>query len=318
MPAQGDKMSYRNDNMVIKDHDDNMKYQVSCYRLFMLLVIGDCTITSGLIRRAKKYGFTICFMTYGFKFYGRLNCGLEGNNLLHKKQYEYAGTEIGKIIITNKIINQRETLNKIRKKSDFVKEGIGILDSYISKLQVTQSIERGSLLGIEGNAARVYFARLFGCFDWKNRKPRIKFDYLNSLLDIGYNLLFNFIESLLQVYDFDVYHGVLHTDFYMRKSLVCDIMEPFRPLIDWKVRIGIRLGEFKKDDFIEIKHQWQLQYKMSIVYARKFMEVLLENKENIFLYIRSFYRAFMKGNKYECYPLYLISENEVNTLEEEL
>lgn len=47
----------------------------------------------------------------------------------------------------------------------------------------------------------------------------------------------------------------------MRKSLVCDIMEPFRPIIDWRVRIGINLRQFKEDDFVKINNQWHLDYK---------------------------------------------------------
>ena len=34
----------------------------------------------------------------------------------------------------------------------------------------------------------------------------------------------------------DVYCGVLHTMFYMRKSLVCDVMEPFRAIVDEQVK----------------------------------------------------------------------------------
>lgn len=53
MPARGDKLSYKNDNMIIKDVEGIIKYQHTCYRIFMLLIIGDCSLTTGLIRRAK-------------------------------------------------------------------------------------------------------------------------------------------------------------------------------------------------------------------------------------------------------------------------
>lgn len=231
MPAQGEKIRYHNDNMIIVDAKGKIKYQHTCFRIFLLLIIGDCTITTGLLRRAQKFGFSICFMTYGLRYYSMLNGGLEGNSYLHKKQYEYQGTELGRMLILNKIKNQRRVLNEIRKKTDYIKEGITILDSYVDCLQKEENLDRNVLMGIEGNAARVYFPRVFDNVCWKSRKPRIKFDYINSLLDIGYTILFNFIECLLHVYDFDVYHGVLHTDFYMRKSLVCDLMEPFRPIV---------------------------------------------------------------------------------------
>lgn len=43
----------------------------------------------------------------------------------------------------------------------------------------------------------------------------------------------------------DVYCGVLHTMFYMRKSLVCDVMEPFRVIVDEQVKKSLNLGQFK-------------------------------------------------------------------------
>lgn len=43
----------------------------------------------------------------------------------------------------------------------------------------------------------------------------------------------------------DVYCGVLHTMFYMRKSLVCDVMEPFRAIVDEQVKKSLNLGQFK-------------------------------------------------------------------------
>lgn len=303
MPHSGDKISYRNDNMIITGKDGEIRYQQSCYRIFAVLVIGDCSVTTGLLRRANKFCFSICFLTYSFRFYTILSSGLQGNNMLHRKQYEYEGTSIAKVVIFNKILNQRNALAQIRNKSDYVKEGIKILDSYLEKLKNTNEIERDVLLGIEGNAAKVYFPRIFDNSSWKSRKPRIKSDYINSLLDIGYTILFNFIEALLHVYDFDVYEGIFHTSFYMRKSLVCDLMEPFRPIIDMKVRKGINLKQFKEDDFVYINNQWQLEYKNNALYSTLFMNEILDSKSTIFVYIRSYYRAFMKMKGIDLFPV---------------
>lgn len=311
MPVKGDKLSFKNDNLVIKDKDGFIKYQHTCYRIFMIIIIGDCTITTGLLNRAKKFGISICFMSYTFRFEYAIQNGLQGNNYLHEKQYKYNSTELGRWIILNKIKNQRRTLNMIRNKSDFIKDGIDILDKYIEKIESEREMTRESILGYEGNAAKVYFPRVFDNVSWNSRKPRIKFDYVNSLLDIGYTILFNFIDCILQVYDFDVYEGVLHTAFYMRKSLTCDIMEPFRTIIDWRVRKGINLGQFKKEDFVLIKDQYKLEYKQSGKYASIFMEDILNNKECIFLYVRAYYRAFMKGLAVDAFPEFDISSEKL-------
>lgn len=304
-PSKGDKLSFRNDNILIKDKDGKIKHQSTCYRLFILFIIGDITITSGIIRRAKKYGFTICMMTAGMKLYQIIGNRMEGNTLLRKKQYAYEGKEIGKNIIINKIGNQRIALNRLRNKSDYMKDAIKNLDSYIRKLK-ENDIEIASVLGLEGSAARTYFQHMYNNVEWKGRKPRIKYDYVNTTLDIGYNLLFNFIDSILQIYGFDVYHGVLHKGFYMRKSLACDIMEPFRPLIDLKVRKAVNLNQCKVEDFEYINKQWVLSYKKSSDYISFFMEVILESKEEIFKYIQGYYRCFMKGREVTEYPNFIL------------
>ena len=308
-PVKGDKLAYQNDNLIIKDGNGVTKYQCTCYQIFMIIIVGDTTITTGLLRRAQKFGFAICFTTITFKLYAVFDTGIQGNVLLHRKQYTYDQTEIARIIIKNKIGNQREALNRIRRKTQDIKEGIALLDGYVEKLK-SNYMRREEIVGIEGSAAKVYFSRVFNNVQWKGRKPRIKFDYVNCLLDLVYNLLFNFVDAILQVFGFDTYCGVLHTCFYMRKSLVCDIIEPFRPIIDWKIRTGINLEQFCEKDFVKIKDQWQLEFKKSSHYVAILLEEILAYKDAIFLYIRGYYRAFMKDKKAEEFPIFCFADNK--------
>ena len=123
----------------------------------------------------------------------------------------------------------------------------------------------------------------------------MKRDFVNSSLDVGYSLLFTFLDCLAQSYGFDTYVGVLHRQFYMRKSLICDLVEPFRPIIDAQVKKGINLKQIKEDDFMLVKGQWTLKYERSAQYVRLFMTPLIERRAELFEYVRRFYQAFMKG-----------------------
>lgn len=310
VPENGDKMSYFNDNITIKDKDGKIKFQTTCYRLFTVFVIGNVSITSGLIQRAGKFRYSICMMTTNLRTYQIIGGKMEGNTVLRKKQYAYDGLELAAHIVRNKILNQRTLLNRIRKKTPAVKEAISKLDNCIDEITYSVPDKLQSLLGVEGSASRVYFSLIFSVCRWNGRKPRVKNDYVNSLLDIGYTMLFNFIDALLRLYGFDVYYGVLHRCFYMRKSLVCDIMEPFRPIIDWKVRTAINLGQCKEDDFEQINHRWVLKYQQIPKYTACCMEAILEYKMNIFYYVQSYYRCFMKGRAYSEYPVFNIGEKE--------
>ncbi len=302
--SQGDKLSFSNDNVVVKDKNGTIKHQSTCYRLFMICVIGNISITSGLIQRSKKFGFSICLMSTTFKVYEVLGARMEGNTLLRQHQYAYVGTSIGRKIEQNKIANQSATLKQIRNKSEYLKDGIEMLDKLMEALKT--ETDYLTIMGIEGNAAKIYFPRMYENVKWTGRKPRIKNDYINVTLDIGYTILFNIVDAILQVYGFDTYYGVFHRCFYMRKSLVCDIMEPMRPIVDYAIRRAINLGQCKNDDFEEYNNQWHLKYTRSSTYVQFLMSAILEYKDDIFIYIQKYYRYFMKMKSIEDVPVFSI------------
>lgn len=304
MPVEGDKLSFKNDNIVVKDREDNIKFQITCYRVFILFVVGDTTITTGLLSRANKYGFSICLMNQSMKVYRFISPRMEGNTFLRKRQYDYSGMEIGQRIIMNKIVNQRKALMNIRNKNELMREAIEKLDGHIEKLS-GETMDMYSILGIEGSASRVYFPQMFNNVKWNGRKPRIKADFVNSSLDVGYTILFNFVDAILNVYGFDEYYGVLHRCFYMRKSLVCDIIEPFRPIVDYTLRKAINLEQIKEDDFKVVNNKYLVEWKQSKKFTKVFMSELLDNKDDLFFYVQSYYRAFMKGKDFSEYPVYI-------------
>lgn len=299
---EGDKLSFSNDNVIVKDSDGKIKYQSTCYRLFMICVIGNISITSGLIQRSKKFGFSICLMTTTFKVYEVLGAKMEGNILLRKNQYMYEGNEIGKLIQSNKIQNQIDSLKKIRNKNEYLKEGIEELNTSLHTIEDKEDYLE--ILGVEGNAARIYFPRMFNNVNWKGRKPRIKNDYINATLDIGYTMLFNIVDAILNVYGFDTYYGVFHRCFYMRKSLVCDLMEPMRPIVDYTIRKAINLGQCSEEHFKVYDKRWVLEWKNNAGYVSFLMQAILEYKDDIFLYIQSYYRYFMKKKSISEFPIF--------------
>lgn len=300
-PGQGDKMTFQNDNLVIKDRERKTKFQVTCYRIFLIFVVGDTTITTGLLNRAKKFGFSLCLMNRNMKTYQFISARMEGNTFLRKRQYLYEGMEIGQHIVSNKIQNQKRALMQFRHKNGLVEDAVSILQEHIEKLQ-KETLDIHTIMGIEGSAARTYFPQMFNNVFWKGRKPRIKSDYVNASLDIGYTILFHVIDALLNVYGFDEYYGVLHRCFYMRKSLVCDLVEPIRPVIDYTTRKAINLKQIKEEDFTVYNGRHVLEWKKSPEYMSIYLKAIMEYKENIFDYIQGYYRAFMKQRPIGDYP----------------
>ena len=305
--SHGDKLSFRNSNVVIKDQNNKIKLQCSCYRLFSLFVVGHATITTGLIQRAKKFGFSIVLMNHSLKPYAWLNSSTEGNILLRKRQYEYQSFDIAKRLVVNKIQNQIDTLNKIREQNSEFKSCILLLEKYKNRMR--EELDLKEILGLEGISSKLYFQTLFKEYSWKARRPRTKMDMTNTLLDIGYTILFNFMDGLVGLYGFDSYKGVYHQPFYQRKSLICDLVEPFRPLIDYRIRKSYNLKQIKIDDFTFSNGQYSLYGKKSLPYLQFFLETLIANKEEIFNYVQHYYKAFIRGKSIEEYPMFHIHSN---------
>lgn len=298
--SAGEKIGIKNDNVIVKDKEGKVKLQTSCYSLFAIYIIGETSITSALIRYSYKFGFSIVMMSNSFKTYEILGFKMEGNTLLCKKQYEYKDTTLAKFFVENKINNQINTLKKIRVKTENNKFAIKEMRRHLVELKNTES-DINYIMGKEGICAKLYFKEIYGEYDWDKRIPRIKKDYINSTMDIGYTMLFNYIDSILRIYGFDTYVGFLHQQFYMRKSLVCDFVEPFRSIIDWQIRKSINLNQINEDDFKQMNKKYVLKWEKNKIYVQIFSQAINEYNDEIFEFIQSFYRSFMKNKDIDEY-----------------
>lgn len=304
---EGQKISFKNDNLLITDADGKVIHQSTCYRLFILFICGDFCLTSGLLDRSKKFGFSIVFMTLNLRMSCMLPSKAEGNVLLRKKQYLYDKTEIAAHVISNKIHNQCALLKKKRKKTDEEKEIIAKLEQF-EKDVLKPDLSAQEIMGVEGISAKLYFKSLFSEYNWKSRQPRTKCDITNTLMDIGYTILFNIINALLEMYGFDVYVGILHTQFFHRKSLVCDLEESFRPIVDEAILKALNLGQVSEKDFWKNQNQYILPWKNSKKYVGLILNAIMDYKNEIFIYLQSYYRAFMRDKPSEDFPVFELFE----------
>ncbi len=313
--TEGQKFSFKNDNIVIHDSDGNLLHQNSCHKLLSLWVVGNGTISTGLLERSRKFGFPILMLNHSFRCIGAWNATTEGNVYLRKIQYDYDDLIIAKHLIRNKLMNQKALLKSIRKKDTAQKEAITSLSLLLDKIDTTTELTQ--LMGIEGSAAKIYFQNWFDTLPWQGRKPRTKHDPINVVLDIGYTQLFYLIENMLNLYGFDIYQGVLHRTFYHRKSLVCDLQEPFRCVVDKVIKNAYNLSQLHEDDFTFEKGQYRLDTQKAKAYTKWLLKGILEYKSDIFLYCQSYYRAFIRQYPIESYPeFHIISQSTSSTLDQ--
>lgn len=296
------KIKFQNDNIVFLK-DDKVVNRASCHRVFAVFIIGDIAITSELMKQGLQYGVSFFFLKNNFNLYASINSSAEGNYLLKMRQYSMSPEDelfISKQIVKNKIDNQFRLLKsrhldkKIRKR---------INDVIVS---IKNSANQDSLRGIEGNISKEFFNAYFGDIGWRARMPRVKPDMPNFLLDVGYTMMFNFVDSLLRLYGFDTYKGCYHKLFFQRQSLACDIVEPFRSVIDREVLKIYTLDQIGKNDFKIQNGRVTISFNESQRYANIFLESIMKNKEEIYKYIQGFYRYVMNSQKNK-FPEFIIS-----------
>lgn len=275
-------------------------------KILALFVIGHIRITTPLIDKCKKFNVALIVVNQSFRpvFYWANSA--EANYLLRQKQYAFSKDDISiaKALVNNKITNQIETLKKTRKTDAVTKSAIEVCNDCKSKLSSIN--QYNSLMGIEGLAAKEYFSAFFQDFNWDSRKPRVKCDALNATLDIGYTILFNYIECFVRMFGFDPYIGVYHRLWFKRKSLICDLMEPFRCIIDKAVRTAYNRRQFSERDFDVIKGEYKLKIQKNSDYCRLFYDALIPFKTETFKYVQAYYRCFMRNAEVNNYPKFLI------------
>ncbi|RKN03117.1 CRISPR-associated endonuclease Cas1 [Streptomyces radicis] len=128
--------------------------------------------------------------------------------------------------------------------------------------QASDCSSTAELLGVEGTAARLYFARFtdmlrpearttFAAAGPLQRTRRPPLDPLNCLLSYCYALLSKDLTATCYSVGLDPYIGLYHHPRFGRPALALDLMEEFRPLLAESVVIAlINNGEIAESDFV--------------------------------------------------------------------
>lgn len=276
-------------------------------KILALFVVGHIHITTPLIEKCKKFNVALVVMKPSFRPVFYWSNSAEANYLLRQKQYQLNKDDItiAKWIVYNKVYNQMVLLQKSRKTDVLTLEAKAVCKKTLSDW-LNRVTEYNKLMGLEGYVSKPFFAAYFQDLGWKSRRPRAKCDVVNATLDIGYTMLFNYIECFVRMFGFDVYMGVYHRLWFKRKSLICDLVEPFRCIIDRVVRIAYNRKQFSSKDFVLHKGEYRLKIDKNADYTKVFFDALIPYKMEIFKFVRSYYRCFMQNKEISKYPKFEI------------
>lgn len=291
-----------NDNIVF-EKEKKVINRVSLQRVFAVFICGDLSLTTSFLRKTKAHGVSVFLLKHNFEMYADLSAAAEGHYLLREKQYSLSPEHqlsMARPLIVNKVENQMALLKlkkNIKKNRDLCQK----IEGWKREATTADSLE--SLLGLEGTISRYYFSEQFRDMKWRRRAPRTREDMTNLLMDMGYTFLFHLVDAILRLHGFDTYKGFYHQLFFQRKSLACDLVEPFRCIIDKQIVKSHNLGQIKETDFIFKNGSFEFAPAKRAEYATIFMQCLMDRKEEIFTYIQGFYRHVMDPSKH-AFPYY--------------
>jgi CRISPR-associated protein Cas1 len=230
-----------------------------------VILWGNIQVSAQAARELMSRDIPICWMSFGGWLAGVSNGLGHGNIHLRRMQFRAADDEarclaIARRIVRTKILNSRTMLR--RNHEGEIDPVLGELHSMAEQATVTGSLQE--LLGVEGNAARLYFQNLGGmiraepafaeAFDFTTRSRRPPRDPVNALLSLAYSLLTREVTCAVRVVGMDPYLGFYHQTRFGRPALALDLMEEFRPLLaDSAVLKAINTRVVGPSDFITTK-----------------------------------------------------------------
>ncbi|MFC1765416.1 CRISPR-associated endonuclease Cas1 [Planctomycetota bacterium] len=225
-----------------------------------LVLCGNISITAQTIHLLCKEEVPVIHLSMGGWFYGiTQGFGLK-NAYLRAAQFRRADAPdhcltLAKQIVSAKI-NAQRTL--VRRNATGMSQ-IDLDDMADLDKRAHDATKPESLLGIEGLAAKTYFANFgrmlksdsISCeWDFKSRNRRPPKDPINALLSFGYALLTKECTVALAGEGFDPYWGFYHKPRHGRPALALDLMEEFRtPVVDSAVITAINTGMVRRKDF---------------------------------------------------------------------
>lgn len=272
-------------NVLKVQEKDKVVQEVRVGEICQLNLLGNIQLTTQAVQALCEAEVPIAYFSMGGWFYG-VTHGLGVKNIyLRREQFRLADVpgfclRLARALVAGKIRNQRTMLQ--RNHIEPPAAALAQMRCMFNDAERAESPEE--LLGIEGNAARVYFENFSGMikiddpssgvaagceasesgrapanggssnpftFEFVHRNRRPPRDAVNALLSLAYSVLAKDLTIVCHTVGFDPYLGFYHQPRFGRAALALDLMEPFRPLIaDSAVLSAINTRMIGPRDFI--------------------------------------------------------------------
>lgn len=197
-------LSLDGENVVVME-DKKEIGRIPLHNLQAIVTFGYTGASSALMGACAQRSIELSFMSGNGRFLARVSGEEKGNVTLRKTQYRISekkeeSVKIAKNFILGKVYNARWVLERaardysMRLDAELLKKKSAFLGQSMNKIRECE--DAGTLLGLEGEAASVYFSAFDELilqqkedfyFHGRNKRPPL--DNVNAMLSFGYSLL---------------------------------------------------------------------------------------------------------------------------------
>jgi CRISP-associated protein Cas1 len=255
---QGTSVHADGDTLVVQRGKSVLR-RIRAGELEQVLLFGGVEVTRGAMNLLLRREIEMVLLTQDGKFRGRLSGRGSKNVQLRLAQYQRSMDPafclgVARTIVAGKLQNQRQILLRAQRRLQDDDLAVAVGNLRVMAQRAAECTDLDVLRGFEGQGAALYFGQ-FGKliripeFQFTTRSRRPPKDPVNALLSFGYAVLGSLAESDVYRCGLDPMLGFLHQPAYGRPSLMLDLLEEFRPLIDTLVLRVVNRRQLSVQDF---------------------------------------------------------------------
>lgn len=237
-----------NNNICIKSGEESKRYSMK--EVSRIIIMGKPRVSAGLIQQAIIREKPVSFISImgkplgGFYIHKKMVSPQNAFNPI-VNDWDAFCVDFTRSLVASKIHNQRMVLKQHKINEPRLKE---------IELSLSSCDNKDSLRGKEGAASAMYWAHfrnLVAPLRFPGRSYRPPDGPVNSLLSIGYSILYHRMAESISASGLNPWEGIYHSPRGSHMALASDLIEQYRFLVDRMVLALIHTKQISNDDFIE-------------------------------------------------------------------
>lgn len=269
------KLDFKMDYLVVRKREETHRIHLSEIGLLMVESTA-VSLTGVLLCELVKRKIKVMFCDEHHNPYSELlpYYGSHDTSMKVKKQISWS--ENIKAAVWTEIVAE-----KIRKQAEHLIENNCEIQADML-LQYVKELTFGDETNREGHAAKVYFNALFGMDFTRSQENSV-----NAALNYGYGILLSYFNREIVASGYMTQLGLFHDNMFNQFNLASDLMEPFRILVDKKVK-HLAPVKFEHEEKMELVYL--LSESVEIAGKRNYVSNAIK------IYCRSIFDALNEGD----------------------